>query len=88
MIVTDFMVERERLKEKITEYNNALKKIEREFVAEHRQLTDPCWVAHDGWPYRFTGDVYVDGTGSLQYELRSSGGCLSYAQFEDLEVIQ
>lgn len=88
MTPLDFFEVREQLKTEIEKYKKALHDLEMKFINEHRQLTDPCLVAHDGWPYRFTGDVYVDGTCTLQYELKDRCGCLIYVQFEDLEVIQ
>lgn len=88
MTPIEFFDVREQLKTEIEKYKKALHDLEMKFINEHRQLTDPCLVAHDSWPYRFTGDVYVDGNCTLQYELKDSSGCLIYVQFDDLEVIK
>lgn len=88
MTPIDFFDVREQLKTEIERYKKALHDLEMKFINEHRQLADPCFVAHDGGLYWFTGEVYVDGTCDLLYELKDSYGCLSYVQFEYLEVIQ
>lgn len=87
MLAIDFYNERERIKAKIAEHEKALKSLEKEFIAEHRQIPGPCAVTHDGETYYFTGEIYTDICCDLLYELQDTYLCLIYVQFEDLEVI-